>query len=83
MANVAAPYGFKSWGGQSSTPSNFEQSEPANFDAYSSWWSEASALAQLARLLGRIAARQALCSTANGLLRDRDAGQTLSGGAAP
>jgi hypothetical protein len=64
----------------------FGQSEPgdrtANFDKYASWWSEASALAQLARLLGRIAARQA-CSTANGLLRDRDAGQTPSGGAAP
>jgi hypothetical protein len=65
----------------------FEQSEPgdgtANFDEHSPEGSEASVLAQLARLLGRIAARQILCRRADSLLRNGDAGQTLSGGAAP
>ena len=63
----------------------FEQSEPgdgtANFDEHSPGGSEASVLAQLARLLGRIAARQTLCRSADSLLRDGDVGQTLSGGA--
>jgi hypothetical protein len=64
----------------------FEQSEPgdgtANFDEHSGG-SEAWVLAQLARLLGRIAARQTLCRRADSLLRNGNAGQTLSGGAAP
>jgi hypothetical protein len=64
-----------------------EQSEPgdgtANLDEHSPGGFAASALAQLARLLGRIAARQTLGRRADSLLRNGDAGQTRSGGAAP